>query len=136
MTKGCASLNQAVWFVDQVARPDFGIGVDCLHLVRSGATAEDVSRLDGRYFNNAQLCDGHGLHRSESYMDEAHNREVPGKGDFPLTAILNALPASIPIEIEVPSSKYRNAGVSAIDHIRGAVSCAQAVLAGLEEPVR
>jgi sugar phosphate isomerase/epimerase len=135
MTRGCASLEQAVWLVDQVGRPDFAIGVDCLHLIRSGAAAEDVARLDARYFSNGQICDGHGLHRAETYMHEAHDRELPGMGDFPLTAILNALPAGIAIEIEVPSSKYRDAGVTAFDHIRGAVSCTRAILATLE-PVR
>lgn len=130
MTKGCPSLERAAWFVDQVGRPDFAIGLDCLHLVRSGATADDAARLDARYFSNGQICDGHGLHRSEAYMSEAHNRELPGRGDFPLAAILDVLPAAAPIEIEVPSVKYREAGVSAFDHFRNAVSCSRAVLEG------
>jgi sugar phosphate isomerase/epimerase len=128
MTRGCPSLERAAWFVDQVGRADFAIGLDCLHLIRSGATAQDAARLGPRYFANGQICDGHGLHRSNAYMDEAHNRELPGKGDFPIAAILDALPAGAPIEIEAPSAKYREAGVSARDHIRNAVACARAVL--------
>ena len=135
MTGGCRSLEQAVWFVDQVGRSDFAIGMDCLHFVRSGATVEALSKIDSRYFNNIQICDGHGLQPFTSYMDESHDRELPGKGDFPLVEILNALPADIPIEIEVPSSRYRAGGVSALDHVRNAIAHTRAVVAKLE-PVR
>lgn len=131
MTKGCPSLERAAWFVNQVGRPDFAIGLDCLHLVRSGATVEDAVRLGARYFANGQICDGYGLHRSEAYMSEAHNRELPGRGDFPIAEILDALDPMAPIEIEVPSAKYREAGVSAFKHIRNAVSCSRAVLEGM-----
>jgi sugar phosphate isomerase/epimerase len=131
LTRGCPSLASAAWFVDQVGRPDFKIGIDCLHLVRSGAGADELAALDPRYFGNGQICDGHGLHGSDNYMSEAHDRELPGKGDFPLIAILEAIPASAPIEIEVPSAKYRAAGVSAADHIREAVACSTAVVGAL-----
>jgi len=134
MTRGCPSLDRAAWFVDQVGRPDFAIGLDCLHLVRSGASPQDAARLGERYFSNGQICDGHCLHSSEAYMNEAHNRELPGKGNFPIAAILGALPAAAPIEIEVPSVKYREAGVSARDHIRNAVSCSRAVLEAVTAP--
>lgn len=132
LTRGCASLAKAAWFVDQVGRSDFTIGIDCLHFVRSGASIDDVASMDPRYFGNAQICDGHGLHGSDHYMSEAHDRELPGKGDFPLTAILEAIPESVPIEIEVPSAKYRAAGVSAADHIREAVSCSKAIVGALK----
>lgn len=128
MTQGCSSLERAAWLVDQVGRADFGIGLDCLHLVRSGGTPEDAARLDPRYYSNGQICDGYGLHHSDEYISEAHNRELPGKGDFPLAAILAALPPDAPVEIEVPSVKYRDAGVSALEHVRNAVSCSRAVL--------
>lgn len=131
MTRGCPSLEKAAWFVDQVGRADFAIGLDCLHLVRSGASADDAVQLGSRYFSNGQICDGHGLHAAESYISEAHNRELPGKGNFPLAAILNALPANAPIEIEVPSANLRADGVSAIQHLRNAVACSKAVLAGM-----
>lgn len=132
MTKGCASLDAAVALVDAVGRADFGIGVDCLHLVRSGGTPADLAALDPRYFGNAQICDARGAHAAETYMHETHDRELPGRGDLPLHAILSALPAKLAIEVEVPASRYRTAGVSAADHIRAAVACARAVVDTLE----
>lgn len=131
MTRGCDSLAKAAWLVDQVARPDFGISLDCLHLVRSGAGVGDVSQLDARYFRSVQVCDGHGLEPAAVYMGEAHDREIPGKGDFPLAAILNALPAALPIEIEVPSLRCREAGVSAGEHVARAIACTRDLVAGL-----
>jgi sugar phosphate isomerase/epimerase len=128
MTPGCRTLDQAVRLVDQVGNPGFGIGIDCLHLIRCGAGAEAVAALDARYIANAQICDGHGLHASENYMDEVHARELPGKGDFPIRAILDAIPAAMPIEVEVPSSQYRAAGVSAAEHIDSAIAASRAVV--------
>jgi sugar phosphate isomerase/epimerase len=122
LTLGCVSIHRAAWFVDQVGRSNVGIGVDALHLVRSGGTPADVAALDARYFCNAQMCDGHGLHTSSDYMIEARNRELPGAGDFPLAALLQALPAVTAIEVEVPSQRRLDAGMSAIDHVRDAVS--------------
>jgi sugar phosphate isomerase/epimerase len=90
ITAGCRTIQQAAWFVDQVGR--------------SGGTAQDVAALDPRYFSYAQICDGKGLHQSSDYMNEALNRVLPGEGDFAIPAILEALPASCPIDVEVPTS--------------------------------
>lgn len=132
MTKGCATLAAAVGLVDAVSREDFAIGLDCLHLVRSGGTAADVAALDARYFGNAQICDARGAHAAEVYMHETHDRELPGKGDLPLHEILSAVPAALAIEVEIPASRYRKAGVSAFDHIQAAVAHSRFVVDQLE----
>lgn len=135
LTRGCRSLQQAVWFVDQVGRKSLGIGIDTLHLTRSGGTVEQLLALDERYFSYVQLCDGHGLQESSDYFTEAHNREIPGEGDFPLRAILNALPASIPIELEVPSDARRESGIPAEERARTAAKYARAIIDSLS-PLR
>jgi sugar phosphate isomerase/epimerase len=131
LTRGCLSLERAVWLVDQVGRADFGIGIDCLHLIRSGGTAADVAALDPRTIANGQICDGHGRHASDAYISEVHSRELPGRGDLPLHDILGALPASMPIEVEVPAEQYRSAGVSALDHLRAAVAASRLIVDAL-----
>jgi sugar phosphate isomerase/epimerase len=122
LTPACDSLERAVWFVDQVGKPTLGIGVDCLHLVRTGGTAVDIARHAARYFSYAQICDGHGLHRSSGYWDEAGNRELPGAGDFPLVEIISALPAGVTLEVELPSANRLKAGVPAQNFVPDAVS--------------
>jgi sugar phosphate isomerase/epimerase len=128
LTRGCGSLQRAAWFVDQIKRSNFGIGVDCLHLVRSGATVEDLEGLDSHYFSYAQICDGFGLAASSDYMNESHDRQLPGDGDFPLGAIIRALPAATPLEVEVPSAQRIQAGVSALQHARRAMDQARALV--------
>lgn len=128
LTRGCPSLRRAAWFVDQIGRTNFGIGVDCLHLVRSGASAADLYELEARYFSYAQICDGFGLAASSDYMTESHDRQLPGDGDFPLEAIIRALPAATEMEIEVPSVSRVKAGVSAVEHARRALAQARALV--------
>ncbi len=129
LTRGCASIQRAAWFVDQIKRSNFGIGVDCLHLVRSGATVDDLEGLDSRYFSYAQICDGFGLAMSSDYMTESHDRQLPGDGDFPLEAIIRALPAAVALEVEVPSAQRIRAGVSPLEHACRAVDRARTLVA-------
>jgi sugar phosphate isomerase/epimerase len=124
MTAGCRTIQQAAWFVDRVGRPNLGLAVDMLHLVRTGGTAGDVAALDPRYFSYAQICDGTGLHASDDYLPEALNRVLPGKGDFPIQAILNALPASCPIDVEVPTSN----AVDPAEWAAEAVTCSRLMI--------
>ena len=132
LTRGCRSLRQAVDFVDRVGRSRLGIGIDTLHLVRSGGTPADLLALDSDYFRYSQLCDGHGVQASDDYYAETHNRELPGKGDFPLEDILNALPGSIDLEVEVPAEARWSHGVSPQQHAQDAVTHAQALVDGLK----
>jgi sugar phosphate isomerase/epimerase len=129
LTRGCPSIRRAAWFVDQIGRSNFGIGVDCLHLVRSGATVEDLAALDSRYFSYAQICDGFGLAASSDYMTESHDRQLPGDGDFPLEAIIRALPAQTALEVEVPSAQRIQAGGTPLEHACRAVAQARTVVA-------
>jgi sugar phosphate isomerase/epimerase len=128
MTAGCRSLDQAVWFVDQVARPNLGIAIDMLHLVRTGGTAADVAALDAAYISYAQICDGHGVHRSTEYMEEAFGRAMPGDGDFPVLAIVEALPPGCPLDVEVPCSNPAEHNTTTYEWAREAISRSRALI--------
>jgi sugar phosphate isomerase/epimerase len=131
LTAGNPSLARATWLVDQVGRDSFGIGVDMLHVVRSGATAADLARLEPRYFGIVQICDARGAHASSDYIKDVHNREVPGQGDLPLRELLSAVPAAMPIEAEVPAALRRAAGISAADHVRDVLAGTRTVVSRL-----
>lgn len=120
MTPGCRSLQRAAWFVEQVGAANLGFGICPMHLVRSGGSAADVAALDPAVLLYGQLNDGHGLHVSEAYFDEVHDRQLPGRGDFPLREIIAALPAVAPIEVKCPSGSRIKAGASALDYAREA----------------
>ena len=121
MTPGCKSLEQAAWFVEQVGAVNLGFGICPMHLVRSGGTAAKIAALDPAMLLYGQLNDGHGLHMSEAYFDEVHDRQLPGRGDFPLREIIAALPADAPIEVKSPSDSRMEAGVTALDYAREAM---------------
>ena len=100
---GWKTLPETVELVKQVAKPNLGIGVDLLHLIRSGGTPEDVAATDPAYIAYAQLCDSVNLDATEDYVEEASaHRLAPGDGNFPMQAFLQALPAGTPLELEVP----------------------------------
>jgi sugar phosphate isomerase/epimerase len=131
LTAGNPSLDRAKWLVDQVKRDSFAIGVDMLHVVRSGATAADLAMLAPHYFGIVQICDAFGTQPSSDYIKDVHNREVPGQGDLPLHSLLSAVPAAQPIEAEVPAAHRRAAGVTAAGHVRDVLAGTRAVVAGL-----
>lgn len=131
LTPGNPSLARAKWLVDQVGRDSFGIGVDMLHVIRSGAGPADIAELDPRYFGVVQICDARGVQASSDYIKDVHNREVPGQGDLPLHALLSAVPANLPIEAEVPAAHRRAAGITAAEHVRDVLAGTRAVVAGL-----
>lgn len=135
LTAGNPSLSRAKWLVEQIGSDRFGIGVDVLHLIRSGGTPADVAALDPSYFGVVQICDAIGAHASNDYIKDVHNREVPGEGDLPIREFLNAVPAGMPVEAEVPAAHRRAAGISAAQHCREVFEAARAIVETLE-PVR
>jgi sugar phosphate isomerase/epimerase len=121
------SLAGAMELLEAVGHPGLGIGLDILHLVRSGGSAAEVAALPPGLIAHAQLCDGAHLDVTADYGEEAaSNRLVPGTGVFPLADFLAALPADTPLELEVP----RPATVPAAERINEAMTAARAFLRG------
>ncbi len=74
-----------------------------MHLIRSGSNADDVAALGLDIIGYVQLSDAPLVPTNPSYYGEAmFERKVPGKGEFPLLAVLNALPNDLVIGLEVP----------------------------------
>jgi sugar phosphate isomerase/epimerase len=134
-------LPTALAAVEHVARPDFRLLIDTMHLVRSGSSAADLAAIDPDLIGYAQLNDTTLQPRIDNYMEEAmFERMVPGEGELPLRDILSALPPDIVIELEVPRRSLALAGVSPIDRLRPCVDAARRLLAevagGLGNPER
>lgn len=67
--------------------------------LRSGATADEIAKLQPRYCAIAQICAAIETQVTPDYIKDGHDREIPGKGDLPLVELPNAVPAAIPIEM-------------------------------------
>lgn len=105
-----------------VAR-DAGVAVmlDPLHLQRGGSTPADVTALEAALVPVVQLCDGPALTPTSLVVPtplprgmtaDGEPRKVesralrlaPGLGEFPLEALLRAVPAGVDLSLEVPNA--------------------------------
>jgi sugar phosphate isomerase/epimerase len=88
--------------------PNLDVLVDALHLARSGGTPADLHLLAPHQIGCLQLCDAPATAPPAALLrDESVNRRrFPGDGDLPLDDLLDALPANIVIEIEIPTAEH------------------------------
>lgn len=88
--------------------PAAGVLVDALHVARSGTTVEDVAAIPRELLHYAQICDAPAAipaTHAEMICDARENRQLPGDGGIALTPLFTALPAELPIAVEVPNFK-------------------------------
>jgi sugar phosphate isomerase/epimerase len=125
-----ADLATAVAAVRCVARPNFQLLLDAMHVFRSGAQVSDIAALDPGLIGYAQLCDVPLESKSESYADEArYERLPPGEGELPLLDFICALPRDLTIGLEIPMLGRAERGVSTHDRLIDCVRSARDLLA-------
>ncbi|WP_297203085.1 sugar phosphate isomerase/epimerase [uncultured Pluralibacter sp.] len=84
---------------------EVGILVDAIHFWRAGESLEALRALPANTFNYMQLCDApaRAPDSVQGLIDQARvARLVPGEGGLDLHGLLRALPAGLPVSIEVP----------------------------------
>lgn len=123
----CASIEDAVRIIKASGSDNVRIGVDALHLERSGGTPADVAAVDPQLIGYSQICDGP-LGRGEGYFDEALDRQIAGAGAFPLRELIRVLPKHTAFDVEIPLRKLAKQGVPVAERVRLAVESARTVL--------
>jgi sugar phosphate isomerase/epimerase len=88
--------------------------VDTLHWARSGGTPEDLAAVPQEWLSYCQPCDAPtdppDLTNFDAIIDDAINRRMPlGQGGLPLGAMIDSLPATLPLAIEERSAALREA---------------------------
>ena len=91
-----ATLDLALRLLREAARPNVSILVDPLHLARSGGAPAALAGLDPALLPYAQFSDG---------ISATAERRMPGAGELPLDALLDALPPELPLSVEVPDTR-------------------------------
>ena len=91
-----------------------GLLCDTLHWARSGGTPDAIRALPREWLGYAQLCDapatGPDLADMNAIIDDAINRRIAmGQGGLPIAAMVDALPAGLPVAIEERSATLRDA---------------------------
>jgi len=109
-TPAWKTLIETEKLIKQVKLPRLGVGIDLLHLIRSGGSPADIKAIDQNLIAYAQICDSENLGITEDYASEAvGGRLTPGEGVFPIAEFLEALPENVRLEIEVPQPPDRPA---------------------------
>ena len=81
-----------------------GILVDALHVARSHTTLDDLRALPPALLHYAQICDAEaGTHFSTEAMVHTARCErlLPGEGTIDVQSLFDALPADLPVSVEV-----------------------------------
>lgn len=95
----------ALRIVNAAGKPaNAGILVDALHVGRSSTTLDDIRAIPHDLLHYAQICDAEaGQHFSTEQMIHTARceRHLPGEGSIDLTGIFNALPADLPVSVEI-----------------------------------
>ncbi|MBB4858391.1 sugar phosphate isomerase/epimerase [Novosphingobium chloroacetimidivorans] len=107
-------LRAALAVIERVAHPTAAVLVDPIHVDRSGTTVAEVAAIDPALLSYAQFCDAPGARPGPNDFDAViHDaidlRRQCGEGALPLKALLEALPADIPLSIELRSAALREA---------------------------
>ncbi|MFT3965601.1 MAG: TIM barrel protein [Sphingobium sp.] len=118
-------LASALALVDHIGRPDLRVLIDAMHFFRSGGTVDMLRALDPARIGYAQLCDVP-LVSDRDYMEEAMTgRLAPGQGELPLADFVAALPADVPIGLEMPRFAEAKSGLSPAAILHPAVEAAR-----------
>lgn len=107
-----------------------GILVDALHFGRSHTTLDDIRAIPPGLLHYAQICDAEaGTHFSTEQLIRSAREErlLPGEGNIDLTGLFAALPATLPISVEVVNIP-REPGTNAQDWARDCLEASRPYL--------
>ncbi|MEW4467336.1 TIM barrel protein [Parasphingorhabdus sp. JC815] len=121
MITAVRSLDSALDIVKRCNHPSATLLIDSLHFQRAGHTPVDLKSIDSNLLPYSQICDGN-LQCGDNfnaYLEDAVDlRSAPGEGQLPLAEILAALPAAIPLSLEVRSKSWRDKHPDAVERAK------------------
>ena len=125
------TLDQARRIVTRAGAERAGILVDALHFYRSGAVPSDLADIDPDFFPYMQINDVEHfrtLFTAPNPDGVVWKKVLPGSGDLELANLMAALPAGIPISVEVPPAPATT-GAAAEQYAVRALQSTRAVVA-------
>lgn len=102
------SFAQGVRIVAAADRDNGGIVIDPIHFDRGGSEASEIESVPRMRFRYMQLCDAQRTRPTDTatLLHQARaERLMPGDGGLDLRGILRAVPADLPISLEIPMQK-------------------------------
>lgn len=102
-SEGINSFERALQVVDGIGRDRAKVLLDSMHFFRTGGTLAKLRAAGTDVIGYVQLADAPNTPPGETYFrDSLFARLVPGEGELPLAELIAALPAEMPISVEVP----------------------------------
>lgn len=124
------NLADAVQITEAVAQDNSGILIDALHWDRAGDTEQGIRSLNPVRLHYAQVCDGpKPFDATDAGMIRIAReaRLLPGEGGIDLAALVQALPAGLPISVEIPNHA-RARTQTPLERARAALVASKALL--------
>jgi sugar phosphate isomerase/epimerase len=127
-------LPAALRVISAIPQTNVGLLVDTLHFHRSRSSVAQLAKVPPHLFNYAQLCDAPDPIPG-AVADLQHTarsaRLFPGEGDIDLAAIIAALPADLPMSLEIPNAQLA-VEVDDLSRITKALTAARSVVESTE----
>lgn len=126
-----SNVARAMRILDAAARPNGALLVDAIHFFRGGDTPQALSGVPPQRLRYAQLCDARPERpaQMEEIIRQARSERLfPGEGGLDLRGLLRALPADVPLSLEVPVSQK----LPPLERARRALEATNAILASPE----
>lgn len=127
-----SNLAKAMRILDGAARVNGAFLVDPIHFYRGGDTPQALANVGRQRLRYMQLCDARPERPSdmqEIIRQARGDRLFPGEGGLDLKGLLRALPAGIPLSLEVPVAQK----LEPLERARRALAATKAVLAAVSE---
>lgn len=128
------TLAAAASVIAATGRADIGIVIDAIHWDRAGDTPASIAALPARLFRYLQLCDAPAarpVDRDTLLLQARAERLMPGTGGLDLRGLLRALPADLPISLEIPMQTLA-AGMPVRERARQMLARTRTLLASLD----
>lgn len=128
------NLAQAARIVAAAGQPNGGVLIDAYHLSRSCSRIDAIAAVPAHHLRYLQLCDAPAVipPTEDQVLSEARaERLFPGEGGLDLVGLLRAMPATLPVSLEVPTATLAQT-MPAVARARRALAAAQRVVAMAE----
>jgi sugar phosphate isomerase/epimerase len=129
MSTQVRTLGDALALIERSGAGNAAVTVDALHLARSGGSPRDVAALAAAQISYVQLCDGPAQPPDQGYAREAAaERLLPGDGELPVRALVDAVGPDVMLGVEAPSRRRTERGVPADVYAGQAMDAVRRVL--------
>lgn len=123
-----SNIAKALRILRGAGKANSGLLVDAIHFSRALDSLGDLKKVPREYLHYAQLCDARAeipTDSQEIIRQARGDRLFPGEGGLDLRGLLAALPADLPLSLEVPVAK----AMPPLERARRAITSMKAILA-------